>query len=147
MPSLRSTRPSGPKERRSSAFVREDSGRTSGSLDAGNLRRGQVPHTTTRPPAIGRRPSTELESRAVQVRLVRPEHRSEDAVLLVLEHVVAERGVLERERVRGKKRRIELALRRVLQQPVHVLLPACCAVRTVKPLFMITPTGNLSITP
>lgn len=35
----------------------------------------------------------------------------------------------------------------VLQQLWHVLLSCCWAVRTVSPLFMMTPRGNISIRP
>src|SRR5436309_197876 len=53
----------------------------------------------------------------------RHEHGPHAPVLLVLEHGVAARPVLQRELVRRQERRVQLALGRVLQEAGHVLLP------------------------
>ncbi len=51
------------------------------------------------------------------------EHRPDAAVLLVLEHLVAARRRLKREAVCRQVGRVELAVRRVIQQLRQILLP------------------------
>ena len=75
------------------------------------------------------------------------EDRAQTAIFLVLEHLIASRRLFQRKAMRRHKGRIELALRHVIEQAMHIALAVLLGGADGQALLIISPSGNLSITP